>query len=99
MIKNFSDNLILELYNCLKFCLLVGGRTQLAQSNVPTLFNIGLQFNFFQEFLFKSTNGYLHKQSLCHSINSLFSNPSRKYCCDANIFATKCVHFESFHFD
>ena len=30
----------------------------------------------------------LHKQ------NSFFSNLSRKYCCDANIIATKCVHFD-----
>ena len=29
---------------------------------------------------------------------SFFYNLSRKYCCDANIVAMKCVHFES-HFD
>ena len=41
---------------------------------------------------------FLHKQSLCYSMNSLLSNLSRKYCCDA-IVATKCVHFENVHFD
>ena len=43
---------------------------------------------------------YLHKQRLCYSMNSLFfSNLSRKFCCDANVVATKSVHFESVHFD
>ena len=42
---------------------------------------------------------YLHKQCLCYSMNYLFSNLIRKYCCDANIVAMKCVHFESVHFD
>ena len=61
MILNFSDNLILELYNCLKFCLLVGGRTQLVQSNVPSLFNIGLQFNFLG--IFVQINKWLFTQA------------------------------------
>ena len=42
---------------------------------------------------------YLHKQSLCERMNSIFSNPSRNYCFDPNIVATKCVYFESVHFD
>ena len=42
--------------------------------------------------------GSLHKQSLCYSTNSLFSNLICKFCCDANIVATKCVHFESVYF-
>ena len=36
---------------------------------------------------------FLHKLSLCDSMNSLFSIGSRKYCCDANIVASKCVNF------
>ena len=42
---------------------------------------------------------YFHKQSLCYSMKYLFSNLSRKYCCDANIVAIKCVPFESVDFD
>ena len=45
------------------------------------------------------TELFLRKQSLCYSMNSLFSNLSRKYYCDANIVATKGVNFESVHFD
>ena len=41
---------------------------------------------------------FLHKQSLCYSMNSLFSNISRKYYCGVNIVATKCVHFEKVQF-
>ena len=38
---------------------------------------------------------FLHKQSLCYSMKSLFySNLSRKFCCDANIVAKKCLHFD-----
>ena len=44
-------------------------------------------------------NLFLHKHSLRFSVNFLFfSYLSRKCCCDA-IVATKCVHFESVHFD
>ena len=37
---------------------------------------------------------YLHRQSLCYSMNSLFLQPNLQI-----FVATKCIHFESVHFD
>ena len=60
----------------------VAGYQQLSSTEYGTFFHV----KFYPILL-----PFLHKQSLCYSKSSLFSNLSLKYCCDLNIVATKVI--------
>ena len=49
--------------------------------------------------MFTCVHYSIHKHSLCYSMNYLFFQTKLQYCCDANIVAIKCVHFEKVHVD
>ena len=73
--------------------------TVLAFKAIPVMIRFQISTSVVEKVCLHLNHYRLHVITQAYSMNYLFFNLSRKYCCDANIVATKCAHFESVHFD